>query len=114
MRSRVTPAAGGADPRARGAGGKRALAAGAFIAAAAMGTMSGCGDRAGEPAAPSSASAPAPSGGGRLGGPPGAFTPPAAHASGGDPYAASIEEERRGKDAFFRASPESPVPTAER
>lgn len=113
MRFPMTPSAGVVERRARDRGGRRALAASALIAAA-MGTMSGCGDRGGEPAAPSSASPPAPSGRVRPAGPPAVFTPPAAHATGGDSYVAAIEEERRGKDEYFRSSPESPVPSAER
>jgi hypothetical protein len=40
--------------------------------------------------------------------------PPSAHTPGGDPYVSGIVEERRRKDDYFRASPESPVPRAER
>lgn len=116
MLSPMTSTASGPGPRARDIRAKSALAAGALIAAATMGVMPGCGDRGGEPARPSSSSGsvPAFSGAPRSAAPPAPLTPPAAHASGADPYASSIQEERRQKDEFFRASPESPVPASER
>lgn len=54
------------------------------------------------------------SGAPRSGGPDPAFMPPPAHAPGGDPYVAAVQEERRQKDEYFRVSPESPVPAVDR
>jgi uncharacterized protein (DUF1684 family) len=48
------------------------------------------------------------------GAPSGALVPPSAHGTSADPYLAAILKERRLKDDFFRGSPESPVPAAER
>jgi len=91
----------------------RAIRAATAAAAGLLVVMgSGCGDRPGAPGATApTVSAPAPSSA-----PPASFTPPPSHgtAAGADPYAAVVEEERRRKDAFFRGSPDSPVPAAQR
>lgn len=81
-----------------------ACATSGLLLAAAL----GCGGRGAEPGG-SGPSTPAPPG---L--PPASFTPPSAHAPSGNSYIAAIEDERRRKDAFFRASAQSPVPAHER